>query len=104
MIKDLLFGRTMLPDLSTGMDAMTQRQRAISDNTANAQTTGYRRKVVDFENQLQEAVNRPLRLTLARTNGRHLSGRARFRDVKPHMREANPSADGPGSEQVVMEQ
>lgn len=104
MIKDLIFGKTMLPGLGAGLDAMALRQKAIADNTANAQTPGYRRKVVDFENKLQEAVNRPHRTVLERTDDRHLSGRADLRLLRPNLRQADPAVDGPGSDQVVMEQ
>jgi flagellar basal-body rod protein FlgB len=104
MIKDLIFGKTILPGLKNGMDAMTQRQKAIADNTANAQTPGYRRKVVDFESKLQAAVGQPHRLNMTLTDSAHLAGKLDLSQVRPQMREADPRQDGEGSEQVVMEQ
>ncbi len=104
MIKDLIFGKTMLPGLGIGMNAMTQRQKAVADNTANAQTPGYHRKVVDFENKLRAAVNRPHQLSLTLTEPGHINGQMKFAAVRPHMREADPKMDGAGADQVVMEQ
>ena len=40
---------------ASGMDAQSRRLRHVSENIANADTPGYRRKTVDF----QAALNRP---------------------------------------------
>jgi flagellar basal-body rod protein FlgB len=104
MIKDLIFGKTMLPALHAGMDAMTQRQKAIADNVANAQTPGYKRKVVDFEDKLKTAMSTPFRTSLERTDLHHLSGRQGHLGVaRPHLREADPKVDGPDANVVEME-
>lgn len=49
-----------------GMDAQTARLRVIAENLANQETTGsipgadaYRRKVVTFENRMDEALGTP---------------------------------------------
>ncbi|MDR1069309.1 MAG: flagellar basal body rod protein FlgB [Gracilibacteraceae bacterium] len=39
------------------MDALWQRARVQSENIANAATPGYKRKVVDFEEELQRHVS-----------------------------------------------
>lgn len=38
---------------ATGMKAQSERLRRISENIANAETPGYRRKLVSFEEQVQ---------------------------------------------------
>ncbi len=69
MLKDRLFGATELPLLRLGLDAYALRQRAISDNVANAETFGYQRKQVKFEEKLEKLLNaRDLR----RTHEQHL--------------------------------
>ncbi|NQU06883.1 MAG: flagellar basal body rod protein FlgB [Calditrichaeota bacterium] len=54
MLKEKLFGATEIPLLKLGLDAYALRQRAISDNIANAETYGYNRKEVKFEDKLQK--------------------------------------------------
>jgi flagellar basal-body rod protein FlgB len=52
--------------LTAGMRGASARQTVIADNIANAQTPGYRRQVLDFENVLAKAledgegISRPL--------------------------------------------
>jgi flagellar basal-body rod protein FlgB len=69
MLKELLFNTTQLPLLKKGLDAYALRHRAISDNIANAETPGYRRKVVKFEEKLDQALADE---RLRRTHGSHL--------------------------------
>lgn len=45
------------------LDASTLRAKAISENLANVQTPGYKRKEVDFEEQLQKALKAKLAAT-----------------------------------------
>lgn len=54
--------------LKTGMDVAMLRQNIHAQNIANAETMGYRRKYVVFEELLKEAS----RLQLARTHERHM--------------------------------
>lgn len=54
MLKEKLFGATEIPLLKLGLDAYAIRQRAIADNIANAETQGYKRKEVRFEEKLKE--------------------------------------------------
>lgn len=53
---DLLFRRTLLPLLDSGLDAYALRQKAIANNVANAETDGYQRRWVSFEDELKEAL------------------------------------------------
>jgi flagellar basal-body rod protein FlgB len=43
--------------LQFAIDATSERQRAIADNLANAQTPGYTAKDVNFEQSLASAIN-----------------------------------------------
>ncbi|MDR1961808.1 MAG: flagellar basal body rod protein FlgB [Gracilibacteraceae bacterium] len=43
--------------LEKTMDALWQRARVQSENIANAATPGYKRKVVDFEEELRHRIN-----------------------------------------------
>ena len=44
--------------LTSALDGLSQRQRAIADNIANVNTAGYLAKVVSFEDALAAAVSR----------------------------------------------
>ncbi|MCA9782094.1 MAG: flagellar basal body rod protein FlgB [Calditrichaeota bacterium] len=52
----LLFDRTVIPLAGKGLDAYALRQKAIANNVANAETDGYERRTVSFEDQLKEAL------------------------------------------------
>jgi flagellar basal-body rod protein FlgB len=69
MLKEMLFDATRIPLLAKGLDAYAQRHRAIADNVTNAETVGYERKVVQFEDRLQAAMSEG---GLERTDPRHL--------------------------------
>ncbi|MBM3327912.1 MAG: flagellar basal body rod protein FlgB [Calditrichaeota bacterium] len=56
MLKELLFDATHIPILGRGLDAYALRQRAIASNITNAETPGYERRIVKFEDQLREAL------------------------------------------------
>ena len=44
--------------LTSALNGLSQRQRAIADNIANVNTNGYRAKVVSFEDALAASVAR----------------------------------------------
>lgn len=68
--------------LSRAMDAAALRQRVTADNIANANTPGFRRSFVRFEDEMQRAVQRRgLRGYI--THERHIPvGRPRSADVR----------------------
>ncbi|NQT34103.1 flagellar basal body rod protein FlgB [bacterium] len=70
MLKEMLFDATRLPLLKLGLDTYSLRHRAIADNVANAETPGYQRKQVVFEEKLQKALEHR---DLQRTHSRHMS-------------------------------
>jgi flagellar basal-body rod protein FlgB len=103
MIKDAIFGKTLIPWMAKGMDAMAQRQKAIADNIANAQSPGYRRKVVAFEDKLGQELRTASQKRLQRTDPEHLSFKPNPEKCAPKMRLADDRLDGPGSEEIVVE-
>ncbi|MDK2906672.1 MAG: flagellar basal-body rod protein FlgB [Petrotoga sp.] len=55
------------------MDALSLRQNVISQNIANYETPGYKRKYVDFENELQKALSEDSALTLKVNRDQHIN-------------------------------
>lgn len=84
-LRSYLFGRTTRQLVYKGLDAATQRSRAIAQNTANANTPGYQRKEVSFEEQVREAMQK--RVDGRRTDEDHLEiGRkAALKKVEPRV-------------------
>ncbi len=65
----------MIDFLAKGLDGSAQRQKVISNNIANANTPGYKRRDVDFQRILSAELNDTARrTTLKQTDKRHLSG------------------------------
>ncbi len=56
-LKDFLINRTQLPTVSSGMDAYALRQKAIANNIANAEVSGYKSRRVEFENEFKKALS-----------------------------------------------
>jgi flagellar basal-body rod protein FlgB len=65
-----LFSKTELYEKAIGASSM--RQEVASHNLANVDTPNYKRKVVDFEKSLQEAIESTNGLVGTRTNSRHM--------------------------------
>ncbi|MCX7653560.1 MAG: flagellar basal body rod protein FlgB [Fervidobacterium sp.] len=55
--------------LKTALDVQLKRQELHAQNIANAETPGYKRKYVAFEEYLQES---KMKLQMKRTNEKHL--------------------------------
>lgn len=91
MIKEKLFGATKIPLLTKGLDAFALRHRAISDNVANSETPGYKRRHVEFESKLMNAIGRG---GLVKTCSRHLgSGGTRALNLEPELKRDNARSD-----------
>ncbi len=69
---NLLFRRSLLPLLDSALDAAALRQKAIANNVANAEVDGYQRRVVEFEEQLKEALEENRSGEISRTHPEHL--------------------------------
>lgn len=59
-IRDYLFGGTTRQLVYKSLDASSMRSRVIAQNLANVDTPGYKRKEVDFEEQLRNAMRKKL--------------------------------------------
>ncbi|MBN2071829.1 MAG: flagellar basal body rod protein FlgB [Candidatus Krumholzibacteriota bacterium] len=66
MISKNILPRTGLADFRRALDAYSVRQRVIAENIANVQTPGFRAKKVLFEENLNSAVSRRLKMTPVR--------------------------------------
>jgi flagellar basal-body rod protein FlgB len=71
MIKNFLLNKTNIPNLEKGLNVYALRQKVIAGNIANVETSGYRRKEVEFEDTLQTAVKKHLRGV--QTDSHHLA-------------------------------
>ncbi|MHB1126192.1 MAG: flagellar basal body rod protein FlgB [Bacillota bacterium] len=79
--------------LEKSLDAAALRQRSIANNIANVNTPGFKKSGVTFEENLKAALGESLdtgtRLSLARTNPRHLSvgSNGDLRELKPELQQ-----------------
>jgi flagellar basal-body rod protein FlgB len=69
-IRNRLFNTQTRMLVYKGLDANAMRGRAYAQNIANAQTPGYKRVEVNFENQVREAMKKQVRG--AKTHEEHL--------------------------------
>ncbi|MGY4686461.1 flagellar basal body rod protein FlgB [Petrotoga sp. DB-2] len=67
------------------MDALSLRQNVISQNIANYETTGYKRKYVDFENELQKALSEDSALTLKVNRDQHINNTLSLGKIQPNI-------------------
>lgn len=81
--------RLMLGDITwdvmeKDMEGLAQRFKATSRNLANANTPGYARRNVSFEDELRDVVNAGNKLRMTVTNSRHIPSRPNsVADVTP---------------------
>ena len=96
---------TSLVTLKKALDAQAMRQRAHAQNIANAETPGYRRVAVDFEEQLKETLENNRPGGLARSDLRHLKGDGAqsLADLEATVRSEQPDPDGSGVNGVDLE-
>lgn len=88
---DKLFGGTTSV-LQAGLTGLGQRQRALAENIANADTPHYKRFEVSYEAQLQAAVGQSQAAPLAVTQPGHLSlGPQGIGQFHPELRRATDS-------------
>jgi flagellar basal-body rod protein FlgB len=89
--EQLMFQRSLVPLLKRSLDANTLRQKAIAHNLANAETDGYTRRDVRFEEALKEALDTS-RSDLARGSGEHLEAKDPLEKVFPELYEDDDDA------------
>lgn len=69
---DALFGKT-IEMLSSALDFRSERHKVIASNIANLDTPNYKPKDIVFKEELKAIIDNEERLTLARTQKKHLS-------------------------------
>ncbi len=103
MLLQGLFNHTKIPLLKKSLRASAMRQRVRANNIANANTPGYQRLEVRFEEELQKALRgRSLKGTT--TNPRHIPvGRPAASRVEPKIYQPNDPSDPSGVNNVDIE-
>ena len=71
LIQRAVIARTGIPTVKRTLDLASLRQKITAGNIANAQTSGYKRRVVDFDGELKRLVA-PERLMGVRTHENHI--------------------------------
>lgn len=73
-INQILFDKMAIPRLQTVLDLTTARQKLLTDNVANAETPGFRRKDIDFRGELKAALDgaQTNAAGMRATNARHI--------------------------------
>lgn len=80
--------------LDRGLDAAWLRNEVISQNIANVDTPGYKRKAVAFEEYYQTALNRESNFQLRQTRERHLdNGVQQSMDARVYEEDSNYRMD-----------
>lgn len=103
MILDGLFSRTNISLLNRSLDAAALRQRVRANNIANANTIGYRRLEVRFEDKLRQA-RRAQDVAGAQTHARHIPiGREQKVTLEPEIIRPGDSGDAGGVNNVDIE-
>ncbi len=67
-----------------GLDANAMRGRAIAQNIANAQTPGYQRVEVNFEDQVRDAMRKHVTGTKTDENHMDIGRKASIRKIEPY--------------------
>ena len=75
-IEQIVFQKLDIPRLQTVLDLAANRQKLLTENVANAETPGYRRKDIDFRAELKAAVGRTGGATMKATNAKHIGAGA----------------------------
>lgn len=100
MLSDLLFSRTVTPDLEKSMDVYSLRQKVLSNNIANAMTPGFRAQKVSFEEEYKKSLD-PNRVRGSRTDSKHLPlGTKSFNQIKPVVEYKNDPLNDTGLNNV----
>jgi flagellar basal-body rod protein FlgB len=79
------------------MDALWQRSRAQAENIANASTPGYKRKVVEFEEQLRQRIG-------ALEGGSRQEALREISSLKPRLYEDNATSVNVDGNNVELDQ
>ncbi len=78
----------VVPLLKKSLSAYSERNNAIAENIANVETKGYRPYKVDFENQLQRAMQRSAPVGV-KSDPRHMTIGGDVLDIQPKISTQN---------------
>jgi flagellar basal-body rod protein FlgB len=81
-IQAALFDQIGIPGLERALDLSAARQRLLTENVANAETPGYRRKDIDFAAELKAAQDRQAPVGLRTTRSEHMTSHAATRTYR----------------------
>ena len=84
---------TIISIYKKALDASSMRHRVISENIANAQTPGYRARMVDFDKYMESAGNLG-KTEMVRTNRNHISQSIKSGGIKIEKSKRRSRADG----------
>ena len=99
LVEGFLVGQsTATVTLKKTLDAQAMRQRAHTQNIANAETPGYKRVAVDFEDQLKSVLANEQSSTLSTSDPRHMStgGNGTLEDLSATTHEEATDPTGTG--------
>ena len=103
MLLDGLFNRTSIPLYNRSLDAATLRQRIRANNIANANTIGYKRLEVRFEEKLRQALKASDVEGTTTQPGHIPIGRQRKASIEPEVYQPNDPGDASGVNNVDIE-
>jgi len=81
-LQNILFGKTGLPRLQNALDLAATRQKLLTQNVANAETVGYKRKDINFQAELQAAIGSGGHLAMKTTRPGHVGAVEQTRSPK----------------------
>lgn len=103
LVRNLIFDKTRIPLLNKTLNVTSMRNRALSNNLANANTVNYKRKEVDFASYLRSQVIKP-QVTGTRTDARHLPvGEVAQKEPRVYQPDPGPNSTGINNVDVDME-
>lgn len=81
-LQKILFDKTGVPRLRNALDLAAARQKLLTQNVANSETVGYKRKDINFQAELQAAMGSGGHLSMKTTRPGHVGGVAQTRTPK----------------------
>ncbi|MDA0712048.1 MAG: flagellar basal body rod protein FlgB [bacterium] len=103
LIRNLIFDKTRVPLLNKALNVTSLRNRALSNNVANASTVNYKRKDVDFATYLRAQVVKP-KIGGMRTDSRHMPlGNDSEKAPRIYQPDPGPNSTGINNVDVDME-
>jgi flagellar basal-body rod protein FlgB len=104
MLNNLLFSRTVTPDLEKSMNVYSLRHKVLSNNIANVMTPGYQAKRVSFEAEYRQSLYADTALRLTTTSDGHMAVAHRtFSHIHPKVEYRNRGLNDSGLNNVDIE-